>query len=149
MPGKGVGLGDLGNGTAACETVCAPPKEIISPLFGLKDWLICRKRGYLCSSMKFHCFQHKKTLLFQIYTAMKAWFWEIIDFWSQNILTLSSVNIGVMLIYPRLKIHLFIILFLFFKLAVLLIQVIWQEDRIFPLQFLLLWSLLFPVFLCI
>ena len=37
MPGKGVGLGALGNGTAAYETVSVSPNEIISPLFGLKD----------------------------------------------------------------------------------------------------------------
>lgn len=40
MPGKGVGLGVLGNGTAAYETVSVSPNEIISPLSGLKDLLM-------------------------------------------------------------------------------------------------------------
>lgn len=40
MPGKGVGLGVLGNGTAAYETVSVSPNEISSPLFGLKDLAI-------------------------------------------------------------------------------------------------------------
>lgn len=70
MPGKRVGLGDLGSGTAACETVWVSPKEIISPLCGLTGLVIWRKHCYLCGSVKSHFFQPNKTIVFQIYPAM-------------------------------------------------------------------------------
>lgn len=52
MPGKGVGLANLGNGTVACDTVCVSPQKRISPLFGLKDLVMWRKLVYLHGSMK-------------------------------------------------------------------------------------------------
>lgn len=112
-PRKGVGLGELGNGTVACDTVCVSPKEIISPLFVLKDLVIWRKHGYHCGSMKSYCFQHNKTLLLQIYTAMNICFWEIIDFFKSKYYKMSAVNIGVTLIYHRWYISIFTVIFYF------------------------------------